>query len=272
MAYFELILLILTIASGIIFLIDFLFFEKKRKALLTPEQLQLPRKQRRLLMRAPLVADYARSLFIVFLLVLVVRSFVVQPYRIPSGSMLPNLQIGDFIAVTQYDFGLRWPVWRGYVTKQSQPKRGEVVVLHFPVYPKVDFIKRVIGLPGDTISYVNKQLIINGKKIPQTFVKDVIEPVDSPTQPVKEYIEDMNGIKYPIYEMPWRNQHGNFYDLKVPKGYVFVMGDNRDNSDDSRYWGFVPEKNLVGRAQFVWFSWAGWPKIARWDRIGMRVK
>jgi len=222
-------------------------------------------------MKAPVVAEYARSLFMVFFAVLIIRSFIAQPYRIPSGSMLPNLQIGDFIVVTQADYGVRAPVWHTPLTKITLPTRGSVVVLHFPVYPQVHFIKRLIGLPGDTISYVNKQLIINGKKIPQTFVKKVMEPVNSKTRKVSEYMEDMFGVKYPIYQDSWK-KGTNFYNVHVPKGDVFVMGDNRDNSDDSRYWGFVPLKNLQGKARFVWFSWAGWPKLVRWDRIGSMVK
>lgn len=272
MAYFELIILILTVASGIIALIDILFFAKHRKALLTPEQLALPRKQRHEFMKAPIVAEYARSLFIVFFIVLVVRSFIAQPYRIPSGSMEPNLRIGDFLVVTQSDFGIRWPVWRGYITHPKIPQPGDVVVLKWPVHPKTDFIKRVIGVPGDTISYVNKQLIINGKKVPQTFVKDLMTPSSVDPSPVKEYMEDLNGKRFPIYTMPSRTEGQNFYNVKVPKGELFVMGDNRDNSDDSRYWGFVPIKNVIGRARFIWFSWAGWPRIVRWDRLFTQVK
>lgn len=271
MAYFELILLILTVASAIIGLVDIFFFEKKRRALLTSEQLALPKKERRALMKAPIVADYARSLFIVFLVVFLVRGFVAQPYRIPSGSMLPNLQIGDFIVVTQYDFGVRFPVWRKYLTTEKLPKRGDVVVLHYPVNPKIDFIKRVIGLPGDTITYLNKQLIINGHKIPQKFIKKVMEPADSKTRKVSEYSEDMFGTKYDIYQEPWHHSVG-FHHLKVPKDDVFVMGDNRDNSDDSRYWGFVPVQDLQGRARFVWFSWKGWPGLVRWSRIGKVIQ
>lgn len=271
MVYFELIIVTLTIASGIIALVDIVFFAQKRQQHLTPEQAKLSRKQRYVLAKPPIIADYARSLFWVFLVVLVVRSFIAQPYRIPSGSMLPNLKVGDFILVTQYNYGIRLPLWHSYVGSAKLPQRGDVVVLRYPVYPKINFIKRVIGLPGDAISYVNKQLIINGHTIPQTFVRNTIEPVNSPTRSIKQYHENLFGVQYDINKTPWQ-QAKDFYNLKVPAGEVFVMGDNRDDSEDSRFWGFAPVRDLVGKAQIVWFSWAGWPQIVRWNRIGTVVK
>jgi len=272
-AYFELILFLLTIASGIIALIDIVFFAKKRKAAIeatNPTIKKLSKKAYREATKGPWLADYARSLFPVFFIVLLLRSFLGEPFRIPSGSMQPTLQIGDFILVSRYDFGLKFPVWNWHLTATKLPKRGDVVVLHFPVNTKVDFIKRVIGLPGDTISYVNKELIINGQKMTQKYIGMAVDRTNFGTYMVKEYQEDLDGVKHLIYRLPSQPDY-NFYNLKVPQGYVFVMGDNRDLSDDSRYWGFVPLNDLVGRARRVIFSWSSHSTDLRWHRLGEKI-
>lgn len=272
MAYFELILLILTIVSGVVALIDKLFFEKARwqEAAKDPNFVNLKRKARKKVVKAPIVADYCRSLFVVFLVVLIIRSFIVEPFRIPSGSMLPTLKIGDFITVNKNEYGLRWPVWHTAITDTTMPARGDIIVFHDGVNTKLDLIKRVIGLPGDRISYVNRQLTINGHKIPEVFIGKKLEPNDSTTQLVNEYREDLMGVEHDIYTMPWVPS-ANFKDLVVPKGELFVMGDNRDNSDDSRYWGFVKQDQIIGKATNVWLSWDETTGSVRWHRFGDKL-
>lgn len=254
-ALFPLILLILIVASAIIGGLDKWVFEPKRKA-------ANPKKPG----KSPLLADYSRSLFWVFVLVFVIRSFVAEPYRIPSGSMLPDLQIGDFILVEKFAYNLDFPVFHWRLWHVANPKRGDVVVFHYPAYTNVDFIKRIIGLPGDHISYVKKQLFINGKKIPLTFMQKDYLALFGHRVAIKQQ-ENLLGVKHAIYQLPWRPDT-DFYNVVVPKGEYFVMGDDRDDSEDSRYWGFVPEKNFVGKAVLVWFSWDSQTNGVRWSRIG----
>jgi len=253
-AYFEIILLILMIASAMVAAVDKWIFEKNR----TPGE------------KMPVLAEYARSLFSVFLIVIIIRTFIIEPFRIPSGSMLPGLKVGDFIVVEKFAYDLRWPVWHGKILSIGDPKCGDVVVLHYPVNPQVDFIKRVIGLPGDRISYINKQLYINDKAIPQRQIATEIEPVNSNTQPSSLYQLTLPDKTFTIYNLPWRKAQ-DFKDLVVPEGEYFVMGDNRDNSDDSRYWGFVPKAYFVGKAVVIWMSWDSDNDSIRWHRIGSLV-
>ena len=234
----------------------------------------------------PLLVDYSRSLFPVFLIVVILRSFIAQPYVVPTGSLEPTIMPGDFIFVEQFAYGLKLPVWNKTIIPTGELHRGDIALFHYPVNPNINYIKRVIGLPGDRISYRNKQLTINGKKITESFVKSTTanEPGFGPYQ-VKVYQENLLGFKHriqlsddsrlnPAYNKP------EFTDLVVPPGEYFMMGDNRDNSEDSRYWGFVPKQDFIGKAKFVflhlkpnghWFS-NHFPfflidKVG-WDRFG----
>ncbi len=272
MSYFPLILLILLIASALISVVDKFIFEKKRLAQLDPaiDLKKLSHKQRYKLLKPPLIGDYARSLFVVFLVVFVIRSFLVEPFRIPSGSMLPDLKIGDFILVNKFAYDVRLPVWHKILFDTGKPKRGDVVVFRYPVNPRIDFIKRVVGLPGDRISYVNHVLTINGQVMSQKVIAHEMSLPDSTTQAVTKLQENLSGVMHNIYRMPWRSSQ-NFYHVTVPKGEYFVMGDNRDNSEDSRYWGFVPAKDLIGKAFLVWFSWDANNHSVRWSRIGKEI-
>ncbi len=278
--YFPLILLILTIASAIIALVDKFCFEKKRRAALEalPDYASMDKKAQKAFMKPPLLADYARSLFLVFLIVLVVRSFIVAPFRVPTGSMLPTIQLNDFLLVNKFAYGVRFPVFNTKIFNVGEPKTGDVVVFRYPPYPGVDYIKTVIGVPGDHISYINKQLYINGKKVPTHFLQTTIEPDNRnlallyPKHKnlagiVKAYRQDIGGHEHLIYDSPIVPPT-NFKNLVVPKGEYLVMGDNRGNSEDSRYWGFVPEKNLIGKAFMVVFSWDAQLHKVRWDRLG----
>lgn len=261
---FPLILLCLTVFTGVVTLVDY-FLRGREK----------PHAQ------LPMLVDYARSLFPVFLIVLLLRSFLAQPYRVPSGSLEPTVIPGDFILVNQYDYGLHLPVWRKKIVSISHPKRGQIALFYWPVDPHYTFVKRVVGVPGDTVSYVNKVLTINGKVMKQKFLGyDTITQGGSEIRMAK-YQENLMGLKHDIYvcakgikNCPSPDGH-DFRYLKIPKGYYLMMGDNRDDSDDSRDWGLVPEDDFIGRAMFIWMSWdsdAAFYKKIRWSRIGKTFK
>lgn len=198
--------------------------------------------------------EYARSFFPVILVVLVIRSFIVEPFRIPSGSMIPTLHVGDFILVNKFAFGLRLPVTHTKILSVGEPKRGQVVVFRYPKNPSVDYIKRVVGLPGDHITYINKQLYINGKLIPRYHKRPYLYAEQSGRLlEAYRYTEQLGKIKHHLILIPGITQPPVHF--VVPAHEYFVLGDNRDLSDDSRYWGYVPQRNLVGPAFFIWFSW-----------------
>jgi len=217
--------------------------------------------------REPVLVEYARSFFPIILVVLLVRSFVVEPFRIPSGSMMPTLLIGDFILVNKFDYGLRLPVLNNKVLSIGEPHRGDVIVFRYPENPSVDFIKRVVGVPGDHLVYKDKVLYINGKKMPQKFLHTYIgDGSGAVMNGARELQEKLGTVKHDILTLPNRME-GNFT-FDVPPGQYFVMGDNRDDSRDSRYWGTVPEKNLVGKAFLIWMNWDTQGHVFDWKRIG----
>lgn len=204
--------------------------------------------------KEPLLVEYARAFFPVILIVFVLRSFVVEPFRIPSGSMLPSLVVGDFILVNKYAYGLRLPVVNTKVIGIGEPRRGDVAVFRYPRDESVNYIKRIIGLPGDRIVYQGKRIYINGKMMPQASATSYTVRQDGKVQyETARVIENLDGVDHAVLLSPGGDQSTNEY--TVPPGHYFVMGDNRDHSNDSRFWGFVPEENLVGRAFFIWFSW-----------------
>jgi signal peptidase I len=227
----------------------------------------------------PWPVEYARSFFPVIFIVLLLRSFLVEPFRIPSGSMMPTLLIGDFILVNKFTYGVRLPVLHTKIIENGEPQRGDIVVFRFPNDPTVDYIKRVIGLPGDRIQYVDKKIIINGKPVHQTPLS-VYQGVGKGKENSGAILisEDLDSVSHDILireNQP--SQQGRFIrpeGVIVPEGHYFVMGDNRDNSNDGRFWGFVPEGNLVGRAFFRWMSldWEldGFP--IDFSRIGNNIK
>ena len=198
----------------------------------------------------PKVVEHARGYFPILLIVLIIRSFLYQPFKIPSESLEPTLFPGDFILVNQYRYGLRLPVGHHKLTQGSAPKRGDIIVFRWPVSPEVNLVKRVIGVPGDEISYKDKVLTVNGIEARQTFVGIESEPKLGQMQ---HYREDLLGIRHSIYHK--ESKPGlDFTKFKVPADHYFVMGDNRDASDDSRYWGLVPESALIGQATRIWLS------------------
>lgn len=261
---FELILFLLVIVSGVITFIDWLWLAKKREAkaalALTPKET----------LKLPILIDYSRSFFPILLLVFLLRSFIIEPYRIPSGSLKPTLETGDYIVVNKFSYGLRMPVFHHKFLALEEPKRGDIFVFRYPHDPAIDYIKRVIGVPGDHLVYHNKILIINGKVIPQKFVGYAIESEPGRgSWKVEKRIENLNGVKHAIYIRP--DAPAIDFDITVPADCFFAMGDNRDNSSDSRYWGFVPEENIIGKAFIVLFSWDSDTDTFRWSRIGKMV-
>ncbi|TCW86775.1 signal peptidase I [Burkholderia sp. SRS-46] len=230
-------------------------------------------------LRQPWWLEYTASFFPVILAVFVVRSFIVEPFKIPSGSMVPTLLVGDFILVNKFDYGLRMPITNTKITQGRSLERGDVVVFRYPKDESVDYIKRVIGLPGDTVAYQDKQLTINGKPVPETPLADFFD--DERQNYAKQFDESLDGRKNAIlnnpavppfvmgaYDYPYRdnctyNSRGVI--CKVPAGHYFMMGDNRDNSADSRYWGFVPDKNIVGRAFFIWMNFGDLKRIGSFN-------
>jgi len=221
--------------------------------------------------REPILVEYARSFFPIVLIVLLLRSFLVEPFRIPSGSMMPTLLIGDFILVNKFTYGIRLPVINTKLIELNTPKRGDIIVFRYPKQPSVDYIKRVIGLPGDKIAYYNKQLYINGKHIKDLSLGRYQGIGQGKNMTGAELIlENLETVEHDILRLPGAPSVEGVY--VVPEGHYFVMGDNRDNSNDSRYWGTVPEKNLVGKAFFIWMSWDWQNKGIGFNRIGTVLK
>jgi signal peptidase I len=253
---FMTILTILVLITGIISLIDLLFWARKRKKDA----------------KKPIIIEYSRSFFPVLLIVLLIRAFLIQPYRVPSGSLQPTILPGDFIAVSQFSYGLRLPVLDYKIIKIGEPKRGDIALFRWPDNPSIIFVKRVVGIPGDHIVYRNKILRINGKIADQKLIGPMldIEPDNVPV-PVQEKIENLLGVKHHIFIREVGGDMGTV-DTIVPKGFYFMMGDNRDASDDSRFWGFVPEENLIGKAFVIWMSWDSENHSIRWHRIGKTIK
>ncbi len=241
---FALFMIVILLVTGVIWLIDSLFL-RKRRATGTPE---------------PVLVEYSKSFFPVILVVFLIRSFIVEPFKIPSGSMMPTLLSGDFILVNKFTYGLRVPILNNTFLEIDHPKRGDVFVFHYPPDPSIDYIKRVVGLPGDKIAYRDKQLYINGQKMDTSFVEDY-QYVGTGLNMVsaRRLNEQLGDKKHDI--LIEDNSMTIDGETEVPAGHYFAMGDNRDNSKDSRVWGFVPEQNLVGRAFFIWWNFDNFGRI-----------
>jgi signal peptidase I len=249
---FALFLLILLVVTGLVWLVEIAFLKRGR----TPEGKQ------------PWWVEYSVSFFPVILVVFLLRSFLVEPFKIPSSSMVPTLLVGDFILVNKFAYGVRLPVANKKVFDVGNPQRGDVMVFRYPEDPSLDYIKRVVGLPGDRIEYRNKRLSINGKPVAERQVDDYLSR--ERMQFSRRYVETLGAAEHqilldddaPPYITPLRsfpfagNCNYNMAGLActVPPGHYFMMGDNRDNSSDSRVWGFVPDENIVGKAFFIWLN------------------
>ncbi len=255
---FALILFILVVVTGVAWVADKLVFAPQRKAAG--------------IARMPLWLEYSASFFPVICAVFFLRSFLIEPFKIPSGSMIPTLQIGDFILVNKYTYGIRLPVINKKIVDLGDPKRGDVVVFRYPLDQSVDYIKRVVAIPGDTITYQDKRITVNGQPLEYTGGENYLD--QESMRYAKLYTEtfpaDLGGNSHGILNDPDRPSGmfmperfpgiencqflPNSMTCTVPAGHYFTMGDNRDNSADSRFWGFVPDQNLVGRAFFVWLN------------------
>jgi signal peptidase I len=218
--------------------------------------------------KQPWWVEYSVSFFPVILIVFLLRSFLVEPFKIPSSSMVPTLLVGDFILVNKFTYGIRLPVVNKKIIPLNDPQRGDVMVFRYPEDPSLDYIKRVVGVPGDRVEYRNKRLSINGKPVPMRQVDDYLSK--ERMQFSRRFAETVNGVEHqilieddaPAFIAPSRtfpyaaNCNYNMSGLActVPPGHYFMMGDNRDNSSDSRVWGFVPDENIVGKAFFIWLN------------------
>ena len=274
---FPAIMVLAVFITGVIWALDVWVWAPKRREQseklggadsgLNEEKLELEKEKIR---KEPVLVEYSRSLFPVILIVLILRSFLIEPFRIPSGSMMPTLLDGDFILVNKFTYGIRLPVLNQKVVDIGEPHRGDVAVFRYPKDPSVDYIKRIIGLPGDHIIYKNKKLYINGKYMEQIdFGLYEATGTGITMAGAEMYEEDLGTVKHHILinnDRPVLNM-----EYTVGDGEYFVMGDNRDNSNDSRFWGTVPEQNLVGRAFMIWMNWDSTDNGVTWSRIGQSI-
>ena len=254
---FTLGLFLAIVLSGLIWLVDLLFLRKRRPA----ES------------KEPVIVEYARSFFPVLFVVLLIRAFLFEPFQIPSGSMIPTLRVGDFVLVNKFQWGLRLPLIHTPITRGSPVEAGDVMVFRYPKNPRIDYIKRVIGLPGDTIEVKGNDLYINHKLVPQKYIgtfdyRPEGQGAEGMVIPAREYAQELGGHTFHIIEFDTPEAQMNFGPFKVPPHAYFMMGDDRDNSNDSRFWGMVPQRNIVGKAMFVWFSWDAEDWSIRWKQIG----
>jgi signal peptidase I len=260
---FSLVMFLLLLLTGGVWLLDRISLSRRRRKEASE----------------PWWVEYSKSFFPVILAVFLIRSFLVEPFKIPSGSMIPTLQVGDFILVNKFTYGIRLPIINKKIVELNNPRRGDVMVFRYPEDPSLDYIKRVVGLPGDVVEYRNKRLWINGVEQEHqadgeyNYVETGLNFVHT-----ERNIEDLGGRKHSIIinpEMPtvrlnavaeFPGRDNCSYDnemvrCKVPEGQYFMMGDNRDNSRDSRYWGFVPDNQIVGRAFLIWMNFSELKRI-----------
>ncbi len=265
---FSEILLSATVLTGLVWLVDTIFFRANRLMHVMPSNTSKSSAAE------PWYVEYSKAFFPILLIVLILRSFLAEPFRIPSGSMHPTLWEGDFILVNKFDYGIRLPVIGTKIFSIGEPKRGDVIVFkQDDDLDSKDVIKRVIGLPGDHINYKDNIIYVNGTPLKQEFLEETndftLEKASWPVRKLSEKIDDKIHDIYIHVKDPLRIYQYN--DTTVPKGSYFVMGDNRDNSKDSRYWGFVKDEDILGRAFAIWMSWDSlendWSKKIRWHRL-----
>ncbi len=264
---FSFILVLAVSITGAIWLLD-IVWRLLKKHVITVRYKGEPRN------RFNWVIEYARVFFPVLLVVFVLRSFVVEPFRIPSGSMLPTLEIGDFILVNKYEYGIRLPVLNKKVVEMDEPDYGDVMVFRFPHDDAVNFIKRVVGLPGDSIVYENKTITVNGQEVAQNVIGNYVINSGSNSKIQTDLLVESFGVENQFHQILHDTRRtSRTLVFKVPENTYFVLGDNRDYSNDSRFWGFVPEQNIIGRAFFIWFSWdSAGDSGVNWNRIAAAIE
>ncbi|MFC5475165.1 signal peptidase I [Paraherbaspirillum soli] len=291
---FALILFVLMVVTGVIWFLDRFYLSKQRRAKANAALAEFDARNARLsadgiklessgraaleanLLRQPTWVEYSGSFFPVIAMVFFLRSFLYEPFKIPSSSMVPTLLVGDLILVNKFTYGIRLPILNKKVIEVNQPQRGDVMVFKYPKNMSLDYIKRVVGVPGDTVTYQNKRLTINGQTLPETPLPDYLN--EDSLDYSKQYMEKLSTVEHTIairedkppialrgvMDFPHKdactfNVEG--FSCTVPAGQYFMMGDNRDNSEDSRYWGFVPDQNIVGKAFLVWMNWGHFQRI-----------
>lgn len=294
---FALLLFLATLVTGIFWVAEKLVFLPRRRAAadhLAAEQarrsaeldkigvkrdsVDIAAAQQRLLAQ-PWWLDWTAGLFPVIVVVFLLRSFLFEPFKIPSGSMIPTLRVGDLILVNKFHYGVRLPVLNRKIVANHEPQRGDVMVFRYPPQPSLDYIKRVVGVPGDEVAYLNKKLTVNGQPVPKAAAPEFFD-ADS-MRYAKQFQEQLGGKTYrtlndderPAFipgtsDFPYKENCRYSVEgvvCKVPAGHYFMMGDNRDNSLDSRYWGFVPEANIVGKAVFVWMNFGDLGRIGSFE-------
>jgi signal peptidase I len=296
---FALLLFLATVVTGVYWLAErFYFLPQRQKAAATLEAQDAQRRAdlaskgiaqvdgdvaqaKARILQQPWWLDWTAGLFPVICAVFFLRSFLFEPFKIPSGSMVPTLLVGDLILVNKFEYGLRLPVLNTKITEGNKPQRGDVMVFRYPPKPSLDYIKRVVGVPGDEVAYVNKRLTINGKPVATNALPDFYDEDAIPPRFIAQFEEQLGDKKHRLLNdtdrpafIPgaenFEGRGGCSYTVegvtcKVPEGHYFMMGDNRDNSLDSRYWGFVPEKNIVGKAFFVWMNFSSLKRIGAFN-------
>ena len=272
---FATIMVIAVVITGVIWALDVKLWKPKRKAEADALEASYTGADKAEVIEAAykesIIVEYARSFFPVILIVLILRSFLFEPFRIPSGSMIPTLKVGDFILVNKFAYGIRLPVIDTKIIDIGEPERGDVMVFRFPKDPSIDYIKRVVGLPGDKITYTGKYLYVNGERLQQSMVGPYIETKDGmPIPGATRLLETIGTVQHEILIDSTRRSLNS--EWVVPQGHYFAVGDNRDNSNDSRFWGTVPEENLVGRAFMIWMNWNFDDGGVEWSRIGSAIK
>ena len=278
---FPLLLVIAVAVCGALALFDLLFLAPRRRTAIANYQGQVNQPDEAVVERLnkePLLVEYGKSFFPVLAIVLVLRSFLVEPFQIPSGSMKPTLEVGDFILVNKFAYGIRLPVLDTKIIAVDDPQRGDVMVFRYPSDPNINYIKRVVGLAGDQIRYSSdKRLFVNGQPVAQQLLGEEPGSLGS----VALYEERLGAAEHMIRKEMNRYRAEPGREWVVPQGHYFMMGDNRDNSNDSRYWndpaipkpllGMVPDQNIVGKAFAVWMSWPD-PKLRNlpnFSRVGL---
>lgn len=278
---FPLLLVIAVAVCGLLALLDLVFFAPRCRAAIASYQGSVSQPDVAViekLNKEPMLVEYGKSFFPVLFIVLVLRSFLVEPFQIPSGSMKPTLDVGDFILVNKFSYGIRLPVIDKKVIEIGDPQRGDVMVFRYPSDPNVNYIKRVVGLPGDVIRYTSdKRLFVNGESVAEKLIGSEPNTLGS----AELYQEKLGAVEHEIRKEMSRYRSPPDNQWTVPAGHYFMMGDNRDNSNDSRYWddpnipkdllGMVPDQNIVGKAFAVWMSWPE-PKLSHlpnFSRVGL---